>query len=242
MLFVDDSLSDILATSHPDTEAYRVYMSLRSDIRSGRIRPGVPLRTEWMKKTYGASTSPLREALARLAAEFYVTATGKRGYRVPGLSRSEFVSLFAFRNRLECDGLRASILARNDNWEGRMLLACHALKKVQVVDVSDLEATELRESRHRRFHLELISECGSPWLLRIFDLTSSHVERYRRIILRDAIIEPGYFDEIDEEHDRLMEIAFDGDVERAVAFLTAHHRRSFDQVLAVFDGEAPKIV
>ena len=231
-----DSLANVTAGSHPDTEAYRVYEMLRRDIRSGRVEPGSPLRTEWLKKTYQVSTSPLREALARLNAEFYVTTEGKRGFRVSKLSRAEFLTLTELRNDLESKGLRKSIEARTEEWESRVLVARHALGKVQIESFSDIESVEKRESRHRRFHLELLSECGSSWLLRVYDQMASHTEWYRRIALRDATFDASYFERVERQHRDLMESAFQGDAEKAVSCLMDHRLLSRDQVLSMFDG------
>ena len=236
MIAVADSLVNAMAGSHPDTEAYRVYEMLRRDIRSGRIEPGAPLRTNWLKETYQASTSPLREALARLNAEFYVTTEGKRGFRVTNLFFDEFVALTELRNDLEAKGLRVSIAARSENWESRVLLAHHALSKTRIDDMSDIETVEKRESHHRRFHLELLSECGSRWLLRVYDQVASHIERYRHIALRNTTFDDSYTDLVEREHRKLMEMAFQGQAEEAVSFLLAHRKRNFDQVSVMFEG------
>jgi GntR family transcriptional regulator, carbon starvation induced regulator len=218
--------------TYPETEAYRVYEALRRDIRSGRVNPGAPLRTEWLKKTYEASTSPLREALARLHAEYYVSAEGKRGFRVAVLLRDDFVDLIELRRNLESAAFRKSIANRSEQWEARVLLAHHALSKARVSELGDFERVEWREARHRRFHMELLSECGSTWLLRAYDQAASHAERYARITQRDKVMDPAYLDLVDEEHRNLMEIAFAGETQKALDLLISHRERTHDAVLA----------
>lgn len=226
-----ESIDDLLGTSHPDTEAYRVYLNLRCDIRSGLAEPGQRLRTEWLKSTYKASTSPLREALARLNAEHYVSAEGKRGFRVTDLDRDEYLSLIDLRNDVESSALRKSIDARTEDWERRVLLAHHALTKARIENLSDLDKVENREDRHRRFHLELLSGCNSSWLLKTCDQLSSHAERYRRVLLRGVTIAPSYFDAVDGEHRDLFDYAMNGDADNAVNLLVRHRDRSTEAVL-----------
>ncbi len=233
-----EAVDDLLGTSHPDTEAYRVYLSLRRDIRSGLVEPCQRLRTEWLKSTYKASTSPLREALARLNAEHYVTAEGKRGFRVTDLDHNEYLSLIDLRHDVESSALRKSIDARTEDWEGRVLLAHHSLTKARIENLSDLDKVENREDRHRRFHLELLSGCNSSWLLRICDQLSSHAERYRRVLLRGTTIAPSYFDAVDGEHRDLFDYAMDGDADSAVDLLVKHRERSTIAVLNAL--EQPK--
>ena len=231
MIVRQDTFEELLDSSHPDTEAYRVYLTLRRDIRSGLIEPGKRLRTEWLKETFKASTSPLREALARLHAEHYVTADGKRGFRVTELSRDDYVSVVEMRDDLESMALERSIANRSEQWEARVLLSHHALSKARIDSLSDIENAERREERHRLFHLQLTSGCGSVWLLRVCNHLASHVERYRRVLLRDAVVEPSYFDVVDNEHRRLFELAMDGQAREAVDLLRSHRQRSYDAVL-----------
>ncbi len=230
--------------THPDTEAYRVYERLRRDIRSGQIAPGTPLRTEWLKTTYRASTSPLREALARLHAEYYVSAQGKRGFRAAELRRDDYENLIELRNDLECRALRKSLANRSEKWEVRVVVAHHALSKTTIRAVDDLEQVENREARHRQFHLALLSECGSAWLLRAYDQMASHAERYARIIRRGEVEQAGYLERVDNEHRKLMDLAFAGATEAAIELMMAHRARTYGSVLAamgptgIMTGEA----
>ena len=75
-----------LMNSTPSTLAMKVYSEIHQDIRSGALPPEQHLKTDLLKDKYQTGTSPLREALARLASESFVTATGKSGYKVSPIS------------------------------------------------------------------------------------------------------------------------------------------------------------
>jgi len=75
-----------LTDPQPTTLAVKICKQLHRNIRSDSLAPGQPLRTGWLKAHYQTGVSPSREALSRLAAEYFVTAEGKRGYRVSEIS------------------------------------------------------------------------------------------------------------------------------------------------------------
>ena len=52
-----------------------VALALRSDIISGRLRPGSPLAEPVLAKLFGSSRAPIREALIELASRLKGTGT-----------------------------------------------------------------------------------------------------------------------------------------------------------------------
>jgi GntR family transcriptional regulator, carbon starvation induced regulator len=62
---------------------------LRSDIVSGAWSPGTKLKMRELLPRYDVGASPMREALARLAAEGFVEQRAQRGMRVPELNFEE---------------------------------------------------------------------------------------------------------------------------------------------------------
>jgi len=55
---------------------------IRSEILSGKKKPGTKLRLDEIKAEFGVSWSPIREGLSRLLAEGLVTTEDQRGFRV----------------------------------------------------------------------------------------------------------------------------------------------------------------
>jgi DNA-binding GntR family transcriptional regulator len=83
------------------TEAERVYAELHAEILAGRLRPGDPLRQQEIARRLNASRTPVREAVARLAAEGLVDAESRRGAAVASLSMHDFVEINQLRLLLE---------------------------------------------------------------------------------------------------------------------------------------------
>ena len=230
---------ELFIDPRPTTQAVAVYDNLRRDIRSGALAPGLPLRTEVLKSRYQTGVSPLREALARLAAEHLVTAEGKRGFRVAPVWKEDFHQLIAIRKDLEARALELSMAHGNDDWEASIVSSYHKLTKTSPPGlVLDAEAEELRERRHRAIHHALLSACGSHWLLRFCDQLTAHLERYRRIMTPRSKITKKVAAAIEDEHKLLMESVIARDYARAWGVLDSHRDRTYTAIQSAFDQAA----
>lgn len=78
----------------------RVYARLRDDLRELRIKPGTRLHIAATADALNVSTVPLREAMARLAAEGLLERMQGNGFRAPPLSvanvEGDFTIVFLF--------------------------------------------------------------------------------------------------------------------------------------------------
>jgi GntR family carbon starvation induced transcriptional regulator len=234
--------ADLRIDPQPTTLAVAIYEKMRRDIRSGNLTPGQPLRTEWLRARYETGVSPLREALARLAAEHFVTAEGKRGFRVSQISVQDFVQLVDLRKDLESRALRLSIANGDDDWEAAIVASFHMLARTTPPGlVRDAATDEVRELRHRRYHHALVNACGSRWLLRFLDHLTSHLERYRRIMTPRSRITDSDAKEIEVEHRRLMDYVINRDVRQALAVMDIHRRRTYSAIKKEFTEADPAV-
>lgn len=78
-----------------------VYGPLREALVRGEFRPNEPLREEAIAGQFGVSRTPVREALARLAAQGLVVIEKGAGARVANLSPDELAEVFSIRIALE---------------------------------------------------------------------------------------------------------------------------------------------
>ncbi|MCW2740779.1 MAG: Transcriptional regulator, GntR family [Blastococcus sp.] len=84
----------------------RVHRRLREEIELGELPPGAPLPELWLVERTGASRTPVREALRRLAAEGLVDLVPRQGARVSRISPQSVRDLFDFRRLLEPAAVR----------------------------------------------------------------------------------------------------------------------------------------
>jgi GntR family carbon starvation induced transcriptional regulator len=191
-----------------------VYLSLRDDILTYRLKPATKLNIASMAKGRGVSLSAVREALARLSSDGLVVTEPQRGFRVASVSRADLLDLTERRVAIEGQCLQNSIQHGSLAWEGRVLASLHELSRTPVRLENEFNPAWI--STHVRFHATLVEACNSPWLMRIRELLFIHSERYR--VLSIHIDRP----HLDSEHQDIAEAAITRDTERAVALLTEH--------------------
>lgn len=212
-----DRLTDRPEAQPPLTEI--AFRQLRRDVLSGTFPAGNKLKLDELQTHYGFSSSPLREALSRLAQEGFVRADERRGFRVAPLSVEDLADITRMRLMLDPETLAASIAAGDDEWEARVVGAYHRLEKVEgKLGDGPLVLNDEWGELHRSFHLSLFSACESDrlraWSASLFD----QAERYRRTSARQRQTARRK----SNEHRRIMDATLKRDVETACALIREH--------------------
>ena len=78
-----------------------IYKRIRTDIITGRIKAGERLSIDSLKKEFGTSVTPVREALQMLSHEDLVTIKPRSGYYVTLVSLKELTDMLELRQILE---------------------------------------------------------------------------------------------------------------------------------------------
>lgn len=211
----------------------RAYRLLRQKILHADLSPGSKLKIETLQREYELSSSPLREALSRLAAEGLAVMDENRGFRVAPMSPEDLWDITTLRLVVEPAALAAAIGAANDEWEGRIVAAFHRLKRTEErVPASqhwfDGDWTE----RHKNFHMALYSACPSGRLFTLCWNLFDQAERYRRFSAtnrRQARDTAG-------EHRALMEAALARDADLSADLIRKHIKRTSEDVHALYSA------
>lgn len=206
------------------TAATAVYQQLRQDILKGQFKPGQKLQIDGLAERYDVGTNPVREALNRLSSERLVDRHDQRGFFVPQISVDSLRELVKTRCWLETIAVQESIAHRDQTWEENLVLAFHRLSRtpwsLQQEQGETLVGNPDWEQRHRAFHLALIANCGSSWLIGFCEDLMYQAERYRYIAVSST-----YPKRItNDEHHGIMNAAIDGDAALCVQRLTAHYQ------------------
>ncbi len=218
------------------TLAGTIYQQLRDDIVSGRLAPGFHLRLRNLQARYGAGTSPIREALSRLASDTFVIGLEHRGFRVAGISRDDLADLTEARVLLECEALRQSIANGDERWETNIVAAHYRLSKIDArLKAHADELLDAWETANHQFHDALVGACGSRWIQRFRQLLHDQSKRYRQF----SLLRSAPFRRIQEEHARLMKATLARDAETACVLLAAHIRATADYVMSKIPRPAP---
>ena len=104
-----------------ETAGETAYRRIRSDIVFGRLAPGLKLRLERLKASYGASVTTLRELLNRLATEGFIRAEGQRGFEVTPISAANLREIAAMRVLLEGHAIDLSFAASQRQRESELV-------------------------------------------------------------------------------------------------------------------------
>ena len=217
------------------TLAGSVFHRLREDILRGRFEPGARLRTETLREIYGASGSPLREALSRLTSDGLVVAVEQRGFRVAQVSQADLEDLA--RTRVWADGtaLATSIRLADDSWEAAVVGAHHRLTRYRPSDTQDSSIIdEELEARHRAFHHALVAGCGSRRLIDYSNLLYDQADRYRRLAY--AFRPRG--NSFAGNHQGLLQAVLNRDAEQASREIELHYDITRSLVMTVFAAQA----
>ena len=153
------------AGAPPMSVAERVFGLIASDILSGALPPGSVISERALVERFGASRTPVREALKRLQ-ERGLLATGPKGVSVvPPVSLDEIRQLYALRLRLE--RAAALLTARRITAEEIVRLRRINRRFAKVVERRDLIAMlEIRAE----FHGVVVSAVRNRWLAEMLAL------------------------------------------------------------------------
>jgi GntR family transcriptional regulator, carbon starvation induced regulator len=198
--------------------------TIRSDILLANLLPGLKLTVAMLSERYDCGASPIREALNQLSSDGLVRRIDKRGFYVSETSEVEFRDILYNRCFLESEALRRSIALGGPDWEERVLVAHFRLVSMS----RDRAAGRMNEespdweNAHKRFHMALLSACGSDILQANCEKLYELNNRYR-VLSRQMATGPR---DIAAEHAAIHDAALARDAERAVSALIEHYQRT----------------
>jgi DNA-binding GntR family transcriptional regulator len=198
------------------TKAAYAYREVRGKIMSGELAHGEPVSQEALAAELNLSTTPLREAMRRLAAEGLIILDAHRDARVAPLSADEARSLFEVRERLDPLAVR---LAAERRTEADCVRIREAAASLEPLDPgSGLVALEA----HREFHSALYRASHNQLLVSLLDGLWDKVDRYRRAALSTREDSPADRARVMAEHNAMMVAVLAGDPDAAEAQMCQH--------------------
>lgn len=217
--------------------AEQAFQLLRGRILRCEIEPGAKLKVEMLQREHGFSSSPLREALNRLAQEGLVRSDDRRGFRASPVTIADLRDVTRMRLLLDCEALRDAMRQGDDAWEAQAIAAFHQLDKVEarITGPGPLSLNAQWSVLHKRFHFALMGACTSPKLLELSSSLFDQAERYRRLSMRWRK-EPR---NKSAEHKRILDAVLARDAKSAVALLTDHVSRTAANVEAALSRVSP---
>ena len=202
-----------------DTElalSQQIANSIKNEILAGKYPPGVRIRQEDIAEQFGASRSPVREALRILEAEGLVNLVAHTGAWISDLSLQECEEMYQIRERIEPLMVRLSIPGIDDDTVAELTRLTTAMEKTK--DVEEFLALD------REFHL--LTYSGAATVLvgdmvnRLWNTTQHYRRAYSNLLAAESF-KPAHV-----EHFLLLEAIKKRDADDAERVLFGHIRRT----------------
>ena len=190
--------------------------SLKEEILSGKFPPGVRILQEDIAEKFGASRSPVREALRILEAEGLINLVAHTGAWISRLSLAECEEMYQLRERIEPLLLRLSIPQ----------ISTSVISELQDL-ATQMEATKDVETflkLDRQFHLLSYSKAETVLIGDMVNRLWNTTQHYRRAysqMMATSSFKPAHY-----EHFLLLTAIIKRDVDDAERILTGHIRRT----------------
>ena len=215
-----------------------IFQKIKRDILLGEYKPAEKLNIERLKRNYGVSLTPIREALNRLVSIDMVEFVPNKGFRVKPITLDEVVDLYQTWILILKQALALSVEHGDDEWESQILATNHRLEKLQ--DSADFIAKpDLFEyvSRYRRYHLALLGACPSQWLLKLDAILFDQAERYRFVRFMNVEDFNALLVKKAKAHTQLTKLALKRDADAAAAVI----EKSYLDTIAELKRIWPKV-
>jgi DNA-binding GntR family transcriptional regulator len=192
------------------------YEELRRRILTGDIEQGSVLSQSKLAHEIGVSTTPLREALRRLAAEGMVELKSHSDARVAALTAEEAKDLYVIRENL--DPLAAGLAAESRTPSDIAAIEGTLKQLTPLHEAADLVAM----TAHREFHRAIYTASHNPLLIGILEGLWDKADRYRQVGLQGQKASKKDRVRVQEEHIEIADAVIAGDAVRARETMHRH--------------------
>jgi DNA-binding GntR family transcriptional regulator len=205
------------------TKRDQIVDELRRRILAGVLARGARMPQDELAREFGASITPVREALRLLEAEGLVVAEPHRGVRVAGVDLDQVTATYVVRRLTETYAMRRATLrlSRRDLARARDLLER---------DPDRLGDPAAARDRNREFHFLLYERCGMPGLL---DRIAAMWQAFPWDVMLDSDTRSAASH---QEHLDMLAALEAGDPEAVAAATERHLRNGFAAILLQLTG------
>lgn len=191
----------------------RIRNLLTDEIASGRLAPGTALDETQLATRFGASRTPVREALRQLTVSGLVESRPRRGVFVTRLTPERIMAMFEAMAEMEAVCVRLATY-RMTPLERAHLIDLHQAS-AEMVEAGDFDRYD---TLNRAFHEAIYLATHNGFLAEQAVATRARLAAFRRTQLRegDRIVHSR------QEHDSVLEAIAQGDGETAARRMRAH--------------------
>ena len=206
------------ANSHSRTAADKATEFLRHRIISGELPPGNPINQKDVASALGMSRSPVRDAIAALAAERLVVTKAHSTAVVAPLGLDDLQELYELRMAIEPPICRLALPNLN-----RVTLL-HMAEQLETMEETGDMLTWV--TCNDRFHADMYRRAARPRMVEIVDRARQQTGRYTRMLITE--LGAG---ETNEQHRRIFDAVTRGDGNGLEEEVLDHLRSACDGIL-----------
>ncbi len=215
------------------SKADLVHRQLKEEIELGELAPGTPLSELWLVERTGASRTPVREALRRLAVEGLVDLVPRQGARVSRVSLQSVRDLFDFRGLLEPAAIRQATEAAAADPELRRGFASMRSEFLRIQRrVPSQDRSRAFYELADRFDWTIIGATRNEHLRRTIAELRPHTARLRNL----SHVDPRRVEVSVAEHLVICDAILAGDADAAAAGIADHLAQSLRTIFRNLAG------
>jgi len=196
-----------------EKQAAKISKSLELEILTGKLEPGEKLDEVKLAKRFEVSRTPIREAIAELAAAGLVETRPRRSAIVATFSIQQIFDMYEVLAVLE--GLCAGLAARRMSEDERATLENLHKKMAKLVDTNDWSQYYLMDLK---FHQLIYTGSHNTFLEDQALSIRNRMMPYRRVYMEP----PNQVADPYQEHSRVIESILERDSEAAEASFKEH--------------------
>jgi GntR family transcriptional regulator, rspAB operon transcriptional repressor len=151
-----------------------IYQTIKERIINMQLRPGEVLMAKRLAEQLGASRTPVREALVRLAHEELIEPSEGRKFKVAELNLVRIMEIYDIRAALEGKAVAVAVEKATDE-QLEQLERTHSILQNDFKQ-SDYDAFLVADFA---FHQKIVEICGNQSMKKILENMAMHIQRIR---------------------------------------------------------------
>jgi len=199
----------------------RVYERIKAMVTTFRLRPAERVNEVELARQLGVSRTPVREALNRIAADGFLSATANKGYTVRPLDAKQIFDLYEYRSALELAIVKH--VGQRASKEDLQLLAAFTEESRDMPE-TDEQAIHLL-ALDEEFHERLAALSGNSEFLRAIQSINERIRfvRWMDLKSRRSLVR--------NDHPDIVRYLQAGDIARVEDIVTQHMAHSYEELV-----------
>lgn len=202
------------------TVSQQVYSLIRDDIINRRLGPGEKLTIKKLHEKYGASSSPIREALFRLQQDGLIEYRSNAGMKVAVFTKEDLSEIYMLLTEFDIIAMKASMTSSRK--VGTLATLARSIKRSE-----ENLATEAWNYYSDEFHMIFYSEAGNS---RLTD-AARKIRAQSTVFSSSYEKEPANRLEIFHQHQSIFNALKADDLDLAEKLLRSHIAASYIKAL-----------